>query len=439
VLCARFRPGPRGARAEEVMIGSRMARQEPQRRRQPRRLPLAAALFAAGLVAGPVGRPLCATAQTASTGVGLLVEPRGVPAGSKATAGTAGDGSGRTTTLSALDVPETAKTLNFELVDAKIVGPVLERVPGSTVATQSTLPRKLSDVRFDGAAGFLRKRTIRNEARRQPYRHFMPALNGATGLIDMPVAYTLQKKSFAVSVQTERVRADERYWTLPYRSVNADSRYFTLNYGVARNVEAQIDAEMWDRDFRYNDPVRSSHPVFSVADKSFIGLGSKWTFPFLSTTIERMWFGMGFRIQFYDNVDRNVTEIHEYERHSNIYWVLSTKATKELFGHLMIKYISYDFRGGTPPSGSTPTFQGFAPTNYWNQWGIAFEWYMFPDLVVFTEITTDTDVVFVGNLKQINWNAGARYHTRDFGVGFFAKRINFEGFQANGIQASYRF
>jgi len=292
---------------------------------------------------------------------------------------------------------------------------------------------------MDGAADVLSVPEIKHDKRRQPYRHFMPSLSGATGLIDMPVAYTIPRKKYVFSAQTDHVVANQDYWSLPYVHVGESNRYFSLNYGATSNIEVHAIGEFWNKDFQYKDNINGTNPTFNMHDKFFLGFGTKWTFPLPHFSPERIWGALGCRFQFYRNEDRNVTEFHEYERFQNVYGVFSAKATEELFGHVMFKYISYDWRGGTYPAGMTDVFPGYAPTNSWMQWGLAGEWYVFPDVSIFTELIKDTGVVFLGNLLQFTWNVGARYQYKGLGVGFWAKRINFRGLDNNGIQASWKF
>lgn len=332
--------------------------------------------------------------------------------------------------MKALDFEESGEKLNILPVQAGLMN------------YDATVAEKLRDVDHTGAGRKVAEKSLNDDDRRQPYRHFMPSLTGLTGLIDIPVAYTQPKKTYVVTVQKERVRVDANWWRLPYKKIESDMTFASLNYGATRNVEISLNGELWDKTIQYNDPVRQTDPTFSEKDLNFVGIGSKWTFPFGTTAIERVWFALGFRTQLYDNVHRNVTEVHEYERFSNIFFVASTKATEELFGHFMIKYVSYDFAGGRAASGATDTFEGFSPTNAWTSWGIGAEWYLFPDFELFTELLRDGNVIFLdvdGPFNQFNWNAGARYHRQDIGIGFFAKRINHRGYSDNGIQAAIRF
>ncbi|MBI4860069.1 MAG: hypothetical protein HY815_07370, partial [Candidatus Riflebacteria bacterium] len=219
--------------------------------------------------------------------------------------------------MSALDLNSSIRALNYEMLKDRE-----KEIPRaiSGFHTQKDVVEKLTDLRMHGTAERVAESRQKDPDRRQPYRHFLPALCGATGLIDMPVAYTQPKKKYVVSAQTEHLQATDRYWSLPYKSVNGDSRYWTLNYGATHNIEVNADVEFWNKDFQYNDPLNGTNPSFSLHDKFFFGFGSKWAFPLPGTTFERLWFAMGFRVQFFNNPDRNVTEFHEYERHSHVYW-----------------------------------------------------------------------------------------------------------------------
>ena len=336
-------------------------------------------------------------------------------------------------------VPESMRALDFE--EAATRTNILP-VHAKNLNYETSIADKLHDVDLTGAARKVVEKPLNDDDRRQGYRHFMPCLSGLTGLIDIPVAYTQPEKTFVVTVQHERVRADERWWRLPYKSISSDMTFGSLNYGATKNIELSVDGELWDKTIQYNDPVRFSDPTFTEKNLNFVGIGSKWNFPFGTTAIERVWFALGFRAQLYDNQHRNVTEVHEYDRFSNIFFSASTKATEELFGHFMIKYVSYDFAGGRFPSGQTDLFEGFSPTNAWTQWGFGLEWYVFPDFEIIGEVTREANVIFVdvdGPFNQFNANVGARYHRDNIGVGFFAKRVNHHGLSDTGLQAALRF
>lgn len=328
--------------------------------------------------------------------------------------------------------------------DFELAGRNLDILPRAApvIVKDAPVTEKLADVDLRQASKVKGQKPFNDEERRQPYRSFMPSLSGLTGLIDIPVAYTQPKKTYVITAQHERVRADRTWWRLPYRAIVSDMTFASINYGATPNIELSLDGEMWDKDIRYNDPVNGTNPLFGARNKSFIGFGSKYTFPFSTTAAERLWFGLGFRIQLYDNPDIHVTEVHEYDRFQQVFFVASTKATRELFGHFMAKYVSYDFSGARPASGATDTFVGFSPQNAWTQWGIGIEYYLFPDFEIFTELLNDSATIFLdidSTFNQFNWNAGARYHRENIGVGFFAKRINHHGLNDSGLQFAVRF
>lgn len=344
---------------------------------------------------------------------------------------------GENQSISNLDLKDSLEALNFDQTARRDIH---ERPQGLDHGKK--LVDRLADLNLKTTA----YRTERRQKgktpapRRQPYRHFMPALGGMTGLIDMPVAYTQPKRTWVVSAMADRLRADSEYWPLPYRSIEGDSTYYSVNYGARDDVELTLTGEFWDKDVQYADATFGTLPRFTTKDQFFLGAGMKYSFPVEYHDLgERMWIGLGARFQLFDNQDRNVTEIHEYDRFSTVYLTASTKGTETLFGHFTYKYISYDFKGGRFPSGATGAFPGYSPTNAWAQLGLAVEWFMFPDVVVFTELVQDTNVIFAGTLNQFNWNAGVRYQLKDFGVGFWAKRINLPGLSQSGVQASVRF
>jgi hypothetical protein len=336
-------------------------------------------------------------------------------------------------------IAQTLKTFDFELAGQNL--DILPRA-APVIVKDAPVTEKLADVDLRQAAKVRGQKPFSDEDRRQPYRAFMPSLSGLTGLIDIPVAYTQPKKKYVVTVQHERVRADNTWWRLPYQSIVSDMTYASINFGATPNIELSLDGENWDKDIRYNDPLLFTNPLFTTRDKSFIGFGGKWTFPFSTTGIERMWVGIGGRIQLYDNNDIHTTEVHEYDRFQQFFMVASTKATRELFGHFMLKYVSYDLSGGRPASGATPFFVGFSPQNAWTQWGLGIEYYLFPDFEIFTELLNDSSTIFLdidSTFNHFNWNVGARYHRENIGVGFFAKRINHRGLKDQGLQFAVRF
>jgi hypothetical protein len=337
-------------------------------------------------------------------------------------------------------VSRSLRALDFELASEQT--DILPR-QSRDVAVQAPVPQKLGDVDFRQASRKVAEKPLNDELRVQPYRHFMPALSGLTGLIDITAAYTQPKKTYVVTVQRERVRADRTWWRLPYRNIRSDMTFASINYGATPNIEISLDGELWDKDITYNDPRTDTEgPTFSARDRAFLGLGSKYTFPFSTTAIERLWFGLGFRINISNEEDYDYTEVHEHDRFSQIFFTASTKATRELFGHFMVKYVSYDFGGNRAASGRTDTFPGFSPTNAWTQWGLGIEWYLFPDFVLMTELLQDSATVFLdvdSTFNQFNWNVGARYHRENIGIGVFAKRVNHRGLEDNGVQFAVRF
>ena len=336
-------------------------------------------------------------------------------------------------------VAQTLKQFDFELAGQNL--DILPRA-APVIVKDAPVTEKLADVDMRQTSKVRGQKPFNNDDRRQPYRAFMPALSGLTGLIDISTAYTQPKKQYVVTLQHERVRADNTWWRLPYRSIDSDMTFASINYGATPNIEISLDGEMWDKDIRYNDPVNGTNPLFSTRDQSFIGFGGKWTHPFDTVGVERMWVALGYRLQLYDAENIHVTEVHEYDRFQQFFLVASTKATRELFGHFMLKYVSYDLSGGRPASGATPTFVGFSPQNAWTQWGIGIEYYLFPDFEIFVEALNDSSTIFLdldSTFNHFNFNAGARYHRDNIGMGFFAKRINHRGLTDQGVQFAVRF
>ena len=269
------------------------------------------------------------------------------------------------------------------------------------------------------------------------HRHLMPASNGATGLVDMPVAAVTPRNELLLTYQFDHFAADKTWWPAAYRSVQADTHLLNASYGMAGRVELNAQVELWDRDLEYTDPVAGTRPHFSTEGKAFVGIGGKMVTP-------NGWFfglpfalGAGFHVAARRDGDRNVTELHEYERLNHLYAVVSMRPADDLYLHAMLKWVVYDFDGDRSPSGRAGAFPGLFVKTDWLQPGFGAEWFFFPDCSLYGELVHDASIDFPG-LKQLSLNAGARYQARRWGASVFARRLDHEGVETYGFQAMLR-
>jgi hypothetical protein len=278
---------------------------------------------------------------------------------------------------------------------------------------------------------------IRTLSEHFTHQHLMPALGGMTGLVDVPVAGTVPASEWVLTLQHENMTAGAGYWPLVYKSVEDRTETLHASYGLSRGLEATVSLELWDRDLHYFDPVSAVDPIYTVEGKLFAGAGLKWVAPEGHLWGKPFAWGAGFKFQPFARTDRDITELHEYERFSHAYGVASWRPTSDLFFHATLKWVIYDFGGNRPPSGSAPGFVGFSVPASWLQPGLAAEYYFTKELSVFGEYTRDADVDFIG-IRQNAVNAGVRWQGSRMGVGVFGKRLDHRDLDYYGAQASLR-
>lgn len=333
------------------------------------------------------------------------------------------------------DLNQTVGLLGYEGLDENMVK-VAPTVP--TINTDRTVNKRLADLNFFEMADQKVVNAVPTPPKKQYYYNFAPAVSGATGLIEIPSAYTIPCKDLTLTYMHEFFDAGPRFWPLPYQEISQSNDYFVLNYGVADTLEFHLSFENWDREFQYLDGFGGLGPFFESTDKFKLGFGTKWGVP-IPTVHETAWLAFGLRSQFYDNEERSFIEFHEYERIQNLYVAFSVHPHREVFAHFLYRYVTYDFRGGTFPSGRTETFVGFQPVVDYSQFGLGFQYYLFPQLELISELTKDTDIVFLGGLKDFNLNAGFRVQYKGIAAGFLAKRVNHPDLRHQLLQLSVKF
>jgi len=307
-----------------------------------------------------------------------------------------------------------------------------------SVTTDRKINDKMADLNFYEAAEQKELNETPPIRKRQPPRNLGMSVSGATGVIDVPSAYTLPCKDFILTYVSESFRAGDNFWPFPYNSIREQNQYAVLRYGLADTIELSLSFENWNRQFQYLDGLGNLGPAFTENKKFFLGIGSKWAIP-MTTVHETAWLALGFRAHFFENPNRAVIEFHEYERIQNLYLAFSVHPRPYLYTHFMYRYISYDFRGGVYPSGVTDDFIGFSLVNAYDQLGMAIEYDLFPNLTILTEATKDTDVIFLGGLREFNFNVGVRARYKNLTASFLAKRVNHPDLEHQMIQVGIKF
>jgi hypothetical protein len=298
-------------------------------------------------------------------------------------------------------------------------GIVVEEVPGEPQPTDS------------------RRRQRRRAS--QPRSHLLPALGGATGLIDLPVALTPPRGRTVIAIQHESFRGRAGYWPEIYGRIDETNRYASVIHGLGEDLEVSAHGEIWSKTLSYRDPFAGTEPSFSARNKAFLGLGAKHALALGGALHDRAWAALGFRYQFFDAADRDTTELSEYERFSHAYAVLSAKLAGRLWTHGAYKRVSYDLGGGRPPSGRTGTFPGRSARPWWNQWGLGLEWLFAPRTTLVLELVDETGDAFPGSADRTAFNAALRHVHAGFGAGVYARRLNQRGLEDNGLQVAWRF
>lgn len=269
----------------------------------------------------------------------------------------------------------------------------------------------------------------------QPEVHYLPGLSGSTGLVDIPVAYTLPRGRWMLSTQSEKVDGNANYWPTVYRAVKGNANRLHAGYGVASDTEMNLTVENWNHELHYFDPIFGVDPNFSAENKLFFGIGAKRAFQLT----DRVWAGVGVRYQHYEEQDRAVTELHEYERFSHAFATASWQASDSLYVHAMFKYVVYDWDGDRPASGASGLFPGFSLPSTWSQPGIGVEYRFRRHWSAAGEFISDTDVQFLRDVGNNAVNATIRYEDRDKSFGIYAKRLNVDHLFYGGIQGGVSF
>lgn len=271
------------------------------------------------------------------------------------------------------------------------------------------------------------------------HRNFMPATNGATGLIDVPVAMTVPKNEWVLSFTREGFDADSTWWTPTYRDVKGSTEIANVAYGIAKNVEVNASVEVWDRRLGYFDAVGGVDPVFQVDGKVFGGFGAKWSLPEGEVFGKPFAVATGFRVQPRGSDDRDFTELHEHERLNHVYATATARPSESFYLHAMLKLVVVDAGGDRPASGARAGFPGFSIPATWLQPGVAAEWWLLPNVSLFGEAIWDADIDWLGGVPDLAINGGLRWQGERFGAGGFARRLNHDGLGYYGVQASMRF
>lgn len=265
---------------------------------------------------------------------------------------------------------------------------------------------------------------------KQPYRDYGPTLLGGTGTIDMPTAYTLKRKTWVAGLTYDRKDVDLAYWDLVYTSQETMDLYATVNYGLRDDVELSFTMSYLDRDMTY-----SNTSQWVTSGRVLFGVGAKFAYGSESYT-----WALGFHNVFYQNRDRPIIDMQEYERLTALYASM-TREEGRFTGNLMFKYANYDLDGGrwatAPFPGGTPS-DGYLPARDWVIFGLGLEYRPRDRWFVMAEFMKESEGDFEG-IKGKRLNLGLRYVVNRTDLKLYSRNLNFGGFNEIGFSAAMRF
>lgn len=269
-----------------------------------------------------------------------------------------------------------------------------------------------------------------DEPVKQPYRDHGPTLLGGTGTIDMPTAYTLKKGTWVGGLTYDSRNVDLAYWSLVYTEQDTKDIYTTVNYGLRDDVELSLTMSYLDRDMVY-----SNSSEWVTSGRVLFGIGAKFSYGSSDYT-----WALGFHNVFYQNRDRPIIDIQEYERLTALYASM-TREEGRFTGNLMFKYANYDLEGGrwatAPFTGGTPP-GGYLPERDWVIFGVGLEYRPRDRWFVMAEYLKESEGDFAG-IKGDRLNMGLRYVVSRTDLKLFSRNLNFGGFDEIGFSAAMKF
>jgi len=268
----------------------------------------------------------------------------------------------------------------------------------------------------------------------QPFTEWSANLTGATGLIDMPSAFTQKKGLWLASVGYSSAEAGQQYFPALYNQYDATDIRTAVTYGYRDDVELTATMNVYDRDLQYSNGARRS-----TNGRIFFGLGGKLGF---NTTDDRYQIAVGGMFTFFSDDERDVIRETDYHTISNLYLVGSTDS--RLFNaHFMYKWVAYDWRSSsvapTAQIGNDPT-TGLAPADdHWGELGIGVE-YKLPKtrLSFITEFSNTGPLDFIAR-KDKNINFGVQGRMPGADVKVYTKFLNHDDFDEIGMISTFHF
>ena len=184
----------------------------------------------------------------------------------------------------------------------------------------------------------------------QPFTEMSANISGATGLIDMPSAFTQKKGVWLGSFSFSSGDANNNYFNNMYNEYDASDLRFAVTYGYRDNTELTATMNVYDRDISYVNGARRE-----TDGRMLFGLGGKTGF---STSHDRFQIAVGGMYTFFSDEERDIIRIYDYHSISNIYAVASTD--ERLWNaHVMYKFVSYDYRSPSLSTNSSNRHRSF--------------------------------------------------------------------------------
>lgn len=268
----------------------------------------------------------------------------------------------------------------------------------------------------------------------QPFTELSANISGATGLIDMPSAYTQKKGVWLGSVSYSTGDANQDYFNNMYRQWDASDIRLAVTYGYRDDTELTATMNIYDRDIDYtNGATRETNGRF------LFGLGGKMGF---STTDDKFQIALGGMYTFFSDEERDIIRLYDYHSISNIYAVGSTDS--RLFNaHVMYKFVSYDYRSSslapTAQIGNNPA-TGLAPADdHWGVLGLGFE-YKVPEkkITFITEFTSTGPLDFLGRKDKV-FNFGIHGQLPDADLKLYTRMLNNDDADEIGLISTFHF
>jgi len=269
----------------------------------------------------------------------------------------------------------------------------------------------------------------------QPFKDKSPCLTGATGLIDIPSAFTQRKGTWLASLSfSSNEVSGPGYFPVLYNTSEGTDIKAIVTYGYRDDTEFTLILNVLDREFLYaNDAIRTT------SGRMLFGLGGKLSFP---TYSDHFQVAVGGMWTMFKNEDRDIIRIVDYDSLANLYLSLSTD-TRLFNAHVMFKLSRYDYKAGPiapiAAIGDDPAL-GYGPADtYWGTLGLGIE-YKVPkwDVSFINEFTKIGYQNFLTR-KNTSYNFGINKAMAKADIKAYFRGLNHEDFREIGLMATYGF